>query len=191
MKNVNCEYTGTHQIAWLAYCPRATSMLYSGHNSRKRRRNDGRRTPSIFKSPGLEPIQEKEKGKGVFLRNEMATRGCLPRSRFKGGKYHRGSSPGQASQSSLKEIKPATRWHWKTKDIVAASSPTKVWTTGVNEPKRSLPIFMIHSFVNFCKIMYKAWACGKQRSVLMYTIPIRSTSLYHSIYSPSVQIGRL
>jgi hypothetical protein len=77
-----------------------------------------------------------------------------------------------------------------TTEFTAVRFLSLVFQTPDKNHWKPLLIFMIHSFVNFCKIMYKAWACGKQRSVLMYIIPLRPTFLYCSIYS-SVQIGRL
>ncbi len=156
------EYRCIHQIACLAYCPRATSMLYCGHNSRGRRHNDGRRASSIPESPGMEPLQEKEKRERVFLRYQVATWGCLPRSCFKGGKYHRGSSLGETSQSSVTKIKPASGWQWKqfTAVRLPLSQPGKL---ARDNHRINLPTFSIHRSLPYDKVCYtkRGYARGR------------------------------
>jgi len=156
MKNVNCEYTGTHQIAWLIDCTSATFMVYFHHNNRdKRRRNDGRRASAILTISRLEPDQDEEKRQRVFLCQEMEAVRRLPRSGFKSGGNYRRACAGETSQGSLEKIKPPA---WMATNFTAVRLLLMDWSPARSSHSYDLPTFSIAACPRTSQWLCDMWA---------------------------------
>lgn len=141
-----------HGILGLTCCLTSGKML---PNKEKKERYDCGSSQTAYRQSGMDPTREAEERKREALSlccSKIWQQGRVAIHFFprESRKPYRGKNT--CETRSYQKIKPACNWPLTIENFVAARSPTKVWTTGVNDPKRSLPIFSIHRLLPYGKV---------------------------------------